>query len=297
MPNLIGLDIGGTKIAGAVFSSTGEKTAEAVVPTPPDYAAFIRASYDLIRGLEAKAGAACTVGIGIAGRVINNELADASPNMQQLRGKALRHDLEKMLGYEIRMANDANCVALAEALEGAGKGFDSVYGMTLGTGIGGGFVFKGQLVEGKNGLAGELAHLPLPFREEADGPLLDCDCGLKGCIEKSICGKALASLYTYMTGKTAEPKTISELARARDADALHVLDRYYEVVAKAVVAIVYAFDPEIIVVSGNMIRLPGLFEEVPKRWHKSPYTVNLATKFVPAQFGPLSGMRGAALLW
>jgi fructokinase len=297
MTYLIGLDIGGTKIAGGVFAPDGAKLGEFVVPTPHDYAAFLAACEKVVHELDAKADGVCSVGIGIAGRITREgELGDASPNMRFLQGKAFRRDLEARLGREVRLANDANCMALAEALDGAGAGHDSVLGLTLGTGIGGGFVFKGNIISGANGLAAEVGHLPLPFREGADGPVISCVCKQNGCIEKSINGGALERLYVAMTGKEVEAKVIAEQARAGEGEALRVLDRYFDVFSKAMVAIQYTFDPEIIVCGGSLSTLPGLYEEVPKRWGKYTYNPKPETKFVPAKHGPLSGMRGAAWL-
>jgi len=297
MTHLIGLDIGGSKIAGGAFSPAGEKIAERIVPTPDDYAAFLAACRGVVFGLEHEAGAACSVGIGIAGRVTpQGELGDASPNMIFLQGTSLRQDLQVKLGREVRLANDANCMALAEAVDGAGAGYESVLGVTLGTGIGGGFVFRGRIVVGVNGLGAEIGHLPLPFREEADGPIVSCGCKQHGCVEKSISGGALSRLHAFMTGKEAEPSVIAARVRAREAEALRVLDRFYEVFAKAMVVLLHTFDPDVIVAAGGLSSLPGIYEEVPKRWGRYCFASHPLTRFVPALHGPLSGMRGAAFL-
>ncbi len=297
MTHNIGLDIGGTKIAGAVFDQDGVLLHQHVVPTTHDYEAFLKACVDLVGALDGKAKEPCSVGIGIAGRIVQGELADASPNMQFLQGKRLRRDLSEKLKREVRIANDANCMALAEAVDGAGKGYSTVFGLTLGTGVGGGFVVNGYIVEGANGLAAEFGHVPLPFRKEADGPVVACGCKQNGCIEQSISGGALARLYAFMIGEEADAKTIAERAEAGDANALRVLDRYFEVVAKAMAVMIHTFDPEIVVVSGSLNALPCMYDEVPKRWGKYAYTDRLTTKLVPANHGPLSGMRGAAQLW
>lgn len=166
----------------------------------------------------------------------------------------------------------------------------------MGTGVGGGFVLNGQVWAGTNGLCGEIGHMALPYYEESDGERVPCGCGQTGCIEKLIAGAALARLYQTLTGREADAKQIAEQARRGDADALRVLDRYYTIVAKAMIAVLHSFDPDIITVSGGLNSLPGLYEEVPKRWGRYAVCKNPATKFVPATFGATAGVRGAALL-
>ena len=298
MPHHIGLDIGGTKIAGGVFTPDGALLNELVVSTPHDYAAFLKSCADIVQQLEQKTDHSCTVGIGIAGR-IDHSLGGIGKwgGRPFLEGKALRHELGALLNREVRLANDANCMALAEVVDGAGAGFTSVVGLIIGTGVGAGFVYKGQVVEGLNGMTGDLGHLPLPYREEKDGPVVQCACGQRGCIDKTISGPALARLYTFMTGKESGAKAIADLACANDAEALRVLDQYFETVAKATVTILQSFDPDVIVVGGGLNALPGLYEEVPKRWGKYALVPHPKTQFVPARHGPMSGMRGAAWLW
>lgn len=296
MAHLIGLDIGGTKIAGALFDEGGAMLAAATVATPDDYGAFLDACVDVVRRVQD--GPANPVGVGIAGRI--NHAAGSvggSPNMRFLADRPFRDDLGARLGREIRLANDANCAALAEAVDGAGAGRDSVLGLILGTGVGSGFVHHGKLLDGPNGLSGEIGHLPLPFREAADGPVVACGCGQQGCIEQSISGGALARLYEAMTGAKADARSIGAQATAGDAAALRVLDRYFEVVAKAMVAALHSFDPEIIVVSGGLNALPKLYDEVPRRWGRYCYAPNPKSIFVAAKHGPTSGARGAAWLW
>ena len=155
-------------------------------------------------------------------------------------------------------------------------------------------VIDGKLVEGPHGLAGEIGHLPLPFREATDGPVVACGCGQKGCLDKSIGGPALVRLYQEMTGKEAGAALIAERARKGGTEALRVLDRFYTVIAKAMVTVIHVYDPEIIVVSGGLSELPGLYREVPARWGAYALCKNLKTGFVPAMHGLMSGMRGAA---
>ena len=226
--------------------------------------------------------------------------------MPFLIGRNLPQDLERLFARPVGFANDANCAALAEAKEGAGKGHRSVFGLIMGTGIGGGFILNGQIIAGANGLCGEIGHLPLPHYEESDGVRVACGCGQSGCIEKLIAGAGLARLHHTLTGREADAREIAEQARDENTDALrvldqyytalHVLDRYYTTVAKAMTVILHSFDPDIITVSGGLNTLPGLYDAVPKRWGRYALNKNLVTKFVPATFGAMAGLRGAALM-
>jgi fructokinase len=287
----IGLDIGGTKIAGAAFDAEGVELVQIAFATPNTYAALLETCRTLVEQLELKCGRADSVGV-----CAPYADADTCANVPCLIGKNARQDLEKLLHRPTPFGNDANCAALAEAIEGAGRGYRAVFSLIMGTGIGGGFVLNGHVLAGANGLCGEMGHLPLPHYEESDGELVSCGCGQTGCIEKLIAGEALARLYQSLTGKSADAKQIAEQARQRNTEALHVLDRYYTTVAKAMTAILHMFDPDIITVSGGLNTLPGLYTEVPKRWGKYAICKNPVTKFVPAAFGARAGLRGAALL-
>ncbi|MDD5585687.1 MAG: ROK family protein [Alphaproteobacteria bacterium] len=296
MAYYIGLDIGGTKIAGGMFAQDGALLAELTVPTPQDYSSFLDVCKNIVQKLEQDSGKTGTIGVGVPA-LVSDGFVLASANLPYLKEKHLRDDLAKILKSETRLTNDANCMALAEAVDGAGAGFPSVLGLIIGTGVGAGFIYEGRVIDGPNGLAGEIGHLPLPHRGDEDVSFGACGCGQKDCIEQFISGRALARLYTTMTGKDADAKTISDRARAGDAEALRVLDRYFEVAAKAMVVVLHAFDPHVIVVSGGLYALPGFYEEVPKRWGKYALTAQPRTKLVPALHGPKSGMRGAAWLW
>lgn len=296
MHSYLGLDIGGTKIAGGVFSDKGEQTASHVVPTPRDYDAFIRACAETVAALDPKK-AHKAVGIGLPGAIDRQKGSANCVNIPALIDRSLRDDLGARLNRDIVLANDANCLALAEAVDGAGRGMRCVLGLILGTGVGGGLIYDGKIIDGPNGLTGEIGHIPLPYREEADGPVIACGCGQRGCIDKTASGPALARLYAFMNGgPEKDPASIAQEAQAGDAKARAVLDRFYEIVAKAMIVPIHAFDPDAIVASGGLNGLPGLYEEVPKRWGKYCYNKNPKTRFVPAQHGPMAGLRGAAFL-
>lgn len=296
MPFYTGLDIGGSKIAGAVFTGTAKELAREVVATPGSYAGFLSTCRKLVDKLEAKAGHPARVGIGIAGCIDRQAGKVFAPNIPYLRDRPLRQDFEKSLERTIRMANDADCAALSEAWDGAGKGHHSVFTLILGTGVGGGLVVDKKIYEGAHGLAGEIGHLPLPFREYTDGPIVPCACKQQGCIEQSISGPALTRLYESMTGYKADAVKIAALARQGDAGAMRTLDQFYTTVSKAMVTVLHTYDPDIIVVSGGLCQLPGLYEEVPKHWSQYALPEKLKTKFVPAKHGSMTGVRGAAWL-
>ena len=287
----IGLDIGGTKIAGAAYDETGKTLAQLADPTPATYESFLESCHSIVTRLEQQAGRAATLG-ACAPSADGAVLA----NMPALTGKPVQKDLEKLFARPVPFANDANCAALAEAIEGAGRGHASVFGLILGTGVGGGLILNGKIIAGVNGLCGEIGHLPLPYYEASDGALTQCGCGQKGCIEKLIAGAALSRLHQSLTGQTADAKQIADLAASGDKPALQTLDRYYTVVAKALTTILHSFDPEIITVSGGLSVLPDLYTEVPQRWGRYALAKSPKTKFVPAAFGSLSGLRGAAIL-
>lgn len=293
----VGLDIGGTKIAGAVFDERGQKLIDASVPTPQTYDAFLESCAEVIHSLEEKTATGDFLGVSICGSFDRKSgVMSSCVNVPCLSEKPLRQDLEKATGKRVILENDANCAALAEALDGPGKGYDNVFALILGTGVGGGFIHKGKIIAGANSLCGEIGHLPLPFYEETDGPRVKCGCGQFGCIETFISGNGLARLYQRQTDKEADARQIGALAAQGDSDAINVLDRYDTLVAKAMVTVLHAFDPDVIIVSGGLSALPGLYEAVSKRWGQYALCKHPVTAFVPASFGSLAGLYGAARL-
>ncbi|MDX2028088.1 MAG: ROK family protein, partial [Alphaproteobacteria bacterium] len=188
----IGIDIGGTKIAGAAFTKERREIAQIVTATPDSYSDLVTICRDIVFEFDRKTEQKPSVGIGIPGPVSRYQGSVFATNIPCLQNKLLQPDLEKVLLRPVRLANDADCAALSEAIDGAGIGCATVFGLIMGTGIGGGFVAHGKIIEGVNGLTGEVGHLPLPFREDSDGPVVSCACGQKGCIDKSISGLALA---------------------------------------------------------------------------------------------------------
>ncbi|MFA4995374.1 MAG: ROK family protein [Bdellovibrionales bacterium] len=297
MKTYIGLDIGGTKIAGAAFDGGGKELAQVVKNTPETYEAFLETCHVIIKGLENKAGKPESIGVGVCAPFDQKTgVIKTSANIPYLSNKPLCKDLEKNIGLKIVLGNDAACAALAEAVEGPGKDYSAVLCLILGTGVGCGYVVNGRTVGGANGLCGEVGHLQMPRERDEKREFRRCGCGGTDCIETYISGPALARLYKEQTGNEADAKQISALAQKGDAKALKVLDMYYALVARAMVVVLHSFDPDIIVVSGGLNALPGLYEEVTKRWGKYALAKTPKTKFVPASFGAMAGLRGAALL-
>ncbi len=213
-----------------------------------------------------------SVGVGIPGALSRVTGLVKNANSTWLIGKPLKQDLERALQREIRIENDANCFALSEAVDGAGRDADVVFGVILGTGVGGGLVLNKELIQGANAIAGEWGHNPLPMPTGSDLPLPECYCGRKGCIE------------TYLSGP----------AFARDHENL---DRYHERLARALAGVINVLDPEVIVLGGGMSNLPSLYTEVPRLWGRYVFSDQVATRLMPPVHGDASGVRGAAWLW
>jgi fructokinase len=259
----IGVDLGGTKIEAIAFDDSGRETFRKRVATPRgDYPGTVNAIAELVRDVGEG-----TVGIGIPGAMNGEVVKNANSNW--LIGQPLKRDLERAIGREVRIENDANCFALSEAVDGAGKDGEIVFGVILGTGVGGGVVFRKRILIGANAIAGEWGHNPLPY--ESSGP--ECYCGRKGCIE------------TFLSGPAFE----------RDGKNL---DRYHERLARALAGVINILDPHVIVLGGGLSNLPSLYTEVPRIWGRyifSPTAVT--TRLVPPVYGDASGVRGAAWLW
>jgi len=266
----IGIDLGGTKIEAIALDAAGHETFRKRVPTPRgDYGATLKA----VAALVAEAGEG-TVGVGIPGALSHATGLVKNANSTWLIGKPLKEDLERVLGREVRLANDANCFALSEATDGAAAGAEVAFGVILGTGVGGGVVVRGRLVEGANSIAGEWGHNPLPLPRAEDLPLRPCYCGREGCIETYLCGPALE----------------------RDGGEA-ALGRYCKRLARALAGVINLLDPDVIVLGGGVSNIARLYDEVPKLWPRYVFSDRVATRLLPPRHGDSSGVRGAAWLW
>jgi predicted NBD/HSP70 family sugar kinase len=281
----IGVDLGGTKIEAIALDAAGREVFRKRVPTPRgDYAATVSAVCSLVN--EIGEG---TVGIGMPGALSRATGLVKNANSTWLNGKPLKQDLEKALGRAVRLENDANCFALSEAVDGAGKGAAVVFGVILGTGVGGGIVVDGKVITGANAIAGEWGHNPLPAPTAEDLPHPDCYCGRRGCIETYLSGPGLARDYEQRMGKALAPEQV----------VLHEesMLRYAERLARALASVINVLDPDVIVLGGGMSNVARLYTEVPRLWQRHVFSDQVATRLAPPVHGDSSGVRGAAWLW
>jgi fructokinase len=295
----IGVDLGGTKIEAAAFDSAGAVSLRRRRPTPAgDYAGTIAEIVDLITAIEADLGSRATVGIGIPGTVVSATGLVKNANSTWLNGRPLADDVERALGRAVRFSNDANCFALSEAADGgAAAGSRCVFGVILGTGVGGGIVLDGRVLVGANAIAGEWGHnpLPAPQPDELPGPV--CYCGRRGCIETFLSGPGIAADHLRHSGRSLAAPEIAAGAAAGDSDCRATLDRYAERLARALAVVVNILDPDAIVLGSGLSQLAFLYDEVPRRWGRHIFSDTVATRLLPPRYGDSSGVRGAAWLW
>jgi len=294
----VGIDLGGTKIEAVLLDADGSERARRRVPTPhDDYEATLRAVGELVAALDAEAGTAASVGIGMPGSLSPLTGLVRNSNSTCLNHRPFHQDIERTLRRPVRLANDANCFALSEATDGAAAGGKVVFGVILGTGVGGGLVVDGKLVVGRNLVAGEWGHNPLPAPEDDERPGPRCYCGRLGCIEAFLSGPAFARDHREATGEEREAAAIAEAAEAGDAAADATLSRYERRFARALGSIVNVADPDAIVLGGGMSNIDRLYETVPKLWGPHVFSDVVETRLVKAKHGDASGVRGAAWLW
>jgi fructokinase len=293
----IGIDLGGTKIEGIALRG-GEEAARIRVATPRgDYAATVEAVASLVEALERQTGSRATVGVGIPGTIATATGLVKNANSVWLIGQPLRGDLERRLGREVRMANDANCFAVSEAADGAAAGAEVVFGVIVGTGTGAGIVVRGEALTGPNGIAGEWGHNPLPWPTDEERPGPACYCGRHGCVETFLSGPGLKADYRRHTGVACDPPTIAAAAQAGDQPAHDALVRYEHRMARALASVINLIDPDVIVLGGGMSNLPRLYDAVPRLWMPFVFSDTVSTRLTRARHGDASGVRGAAWLW
>lgn len=287
----IGIDLGGTKTEIIALDRNGAEMARRRVATPRgSYDGTIRAIRDLVEGLETELGETGSVGIGIPGTISPRTGLVKNANSTWLIGRPFDRDLETVLGRPVRLANDADCFALSEASDGAGSGFATVFGVILGTGVGGGLVVHGRLVAGPNAIAGEWGHNPLPWPGDDERPGPDCYCGRRGCIETFLSGPALAR--DSDGGKDAET-----VAASSDPPAQAAMARYEHRLARALASVINVIDPHVIVLGGGLSRMARLYDSIPRLWGEWVFSDHVETLLRPPAHGDSSGVRGAAWLW
>lgn len=290
-----GLDLGGTKMEAIAMADGGDIVWRERVATPADdYQKIVGAIAELMAQAESATGKSLSVGIGMPGSLSPKTGLVRNSNTQSLNGKPIKQDLEALIGREVRIANDANCFALSEAVDGAGAGAQSVFGVIIGTGCGGGLVFDGKLQEGANGVGGEWGHNPLaaPTPDEVPGPL--CYCGRTGCNEVWISGSGFARDHEAVTGEALRGE---EIIAADTQEARASFARYCDRLARALGAVINLVDPEVIVLGGGMSNIDALYPRVADIWHSYIFSDVIETRLVKNHHGDSSGVRGAAWLW
>lgn len=297
-PFRLGIDLGGTKIAAVVLSPNGQVVFERRIATPRhEYDATVAAMASLVADAERTLGATCSVGVGIPGAISPATGLIKNANSTWLNGRPLNVDLERALGREVRLANDANCLAVSEGTDGAAAGASVVFAVIVGTGVGGGVFVNGRVLTGANAIGGEWGHNPLPWPDEEEHPGPSCYCGLNGCIETFLSGPGLAGDYRRRGGDVTTGEQIVERAHANEPLARASLRAWTRRLAKSLATVVNVLDPDVIVVGGGLSRIAAVYVDVPKQWGTWIFSDAVATRLVPARFGDASGVRGAAWLW
>ena len=293
----IGIDVGGTKIEAAALDADGQFLARVRSPNPGNYDGAIRTIGDLIARAEREAGAMGSIGVGTPGSISPRDGLMRNSNATFLNGRAFREDLETALGRQVRMANDANCMALSEAVDGAAAGARSAFAVIVGTGVGGGLVVDGHIVEGANGMGGEWGHVPLPWMTAAEYPGPSCWCGQSGCLDMLISGTGFRQDHAARSGQMLDGAAIVEAARHGEADAVASLDAYVDRLGRALAMIANIVDPDVFVFGGGMSNVEAIYARLPAVIDRYSFGGDWKGQVVPARWGDSSGVRGAARLW
>ena len=299
----IGIDLGGSKIEAVLLTEEGRvlRRQRRATPWELGYEAVVDALGDLVAELEREAprdGAErATVGVGIPGCIDRETGRVKNANSTALIGRPLQSDLEARLGCEVRMANDANCFAVAEALAGAARGQRMVFGVILGTGVGGGLVLDGAPREGLHGIAGEWGHSPIGDEDPDAPPAPTCYCGQRGCVETRLSGPAFEADYARLSGRDLRAPEILERAAAREATAVRALDRYLRFFGEGVARIIHILDPDAIVLGGGMSKTPALYDRGRDAVERVLFDARLRTPILRHELGDSAGVFGAAWLW
>jgi fructokinase len=296
----LGIDLGGTKIEIVALAPDGVELFRKRTPTPKgDYAATLRVIAALVsdaeRAIEATPGA-CPTGVGTPGAPSCATGLMRNCNSTWLNGRPLPRDLAQALQRPVRMANDANCFALSEAIDGAARDAPVVFGVILGTGVGAGIVVEGRVLDGVNGIAGEWGHNPLPWPEDSERPGPACYCGRSGCIETFLSGPGLAADHLRAGGERLEADAVVARAGEGDAACEATLRRYEQRLARGLAHVINILDPDVIVLGGGLSNVERLYRNVPKLWSRWVFSDRVDTKLVRNLHGDSSGVRGAAWL-
>ncbi|CAM2926481.1 MULTISPECIES: ROK family protein [Methylobacterium] len=298
----LGIDLGGTKIAGIVLDSRGATLAEARVPAPRgDYRGTLEALAALVERLESEAGtpsrAPCSVGVGMPGSLSPATGLVRNANSHWLNGHPFGIDLARRLDRPVRIENDANCLAVSEAVDGAGSGARVVWAVILGTGVGSGIAIDGRVLTGRNGIAGEWGHGPLPAPTPDERPGPDCYCGRRGCVETWLSGPGLAADHARRHGRHGTAEAVVSAARDGDGDARKTLATHLDRLGRAAAQVVNLLDPDVIVIGGGLSRIPELIAGLPGAIAPHVFSDAFDTPVRASLHGDASGVRGAAWLW
>lgn len=305
--NRIGIDLGGTKIEAIIMDAAGAITHRLRVDTPKyEYDETLRAIKQLALDIEQQAGITATlpIGLGTPGAVSLKTGLMKNCNSTSLNGKALRQDLETLLSRPVRIANDADCFTLSEAKDGAAMDASIVFGVILGTGVGGGICVHGKLLQGVNSIAGEWGHNPITPGDLAEVdeswarlPHRQCYCGRKNCVESWLSGPAFELSYETLAGEKIPAAQIVELAQRKDSLATRVIEGYHKLLALALSNVINLLDPHVIVLGGGMSNINSLYTEMPAILTRHVFSDRVDTRIIKAKHGDSSGVRGAAWLW
>jgi len=293
----IGVDFGGTKIEAAALAPDGGVVARLRTPTPASYDAALAAVRDLVDRIEAETGARGTVGVGAPGSISPRTGVMRNANAVYLNGRRFREDLSQALARPVRLANDANCLALSEAADGAAAGARVTFAIILGTGCGGGLVVDGRLVEGGDGVAGEWGHMPLPWPDADESPGPQCWCGQKGCLETWVSGTGLQRDFKARTGRELAGAAIVADALAGEPEAAAAFERLVDRLGRAMAVICNIVDPDVFVLGGGLSNVEALYARLPGVIGPRIFSDGFSAKIAPARWGDSSGVRGAARLW
>ncbi|HKT54036.1 MAG TPA: ROK family protein [Caulobacteraceae bacterium] len=293
----IGIDFGGTKIEAAALDQDGHILSRIRRPNPGAYDTALAAIRDLVGAVEGECGLATSVGVGLPGSISPKSGLVRNANSLYLNGRSFQRDLEKVLGRPVRLANDANCLTLSEAADGAGDGHSVVFAAILGSGCGAGLVVDKRLIEGANGVAGEWGHMPLPWPDGDELPAPPCWCGKTGCMELYVSGAGLAADHQSRGGGAASAEAVVAAARAGEPSASRALQIYLDRLARGLAVIVNVLDPGVIVLGGGMSNVDELYARLPAAIGRWVFSDVFETPIVRARHGDSSGVRGAAWLW
>ena len=293
----IGIDLGGTKTEVIAIDAHGSTLLRRRIASPQgDYQTTLDAIVAIVRDTEAELGVRCSVGIGTPGAISPATGVLRNSNSIWLNGKPLLRDLMQRLERDVRIENDANCFALSEALDGAGAGHRVVFGVILGTGVGGGIVVDAKLLSGPNHIAGEWGHNPLPWPVPGEWPGEPCYCGRSGCIETFLSGPGFAREHRTLTGMSLSAEQIVEAARQGEQCSLASVERYEQRLARALAHVINILDPDAIVLGGGLSNVPRWYETVPRLWTDWVFADRVDTLLLRNLHGDSSGVRGAAWL-